>query len=64
MTGETFNTWFKPTRLLSQDNGTITIGVANEYAKDWLGNRLLSMVKRTLVECGVENAEVKFEVMT
>ena len=35
-----FDTWVRDTRLVSYDDGLFTIGVRNEYARDWLESRL------------------------
>ncbi|MFQ5576576.1 MAG: DnaA N-terminal domain-containing protein, partial [Anaerolineae bacterium] len=48
MTKATFNTWVKNARLVKCENDTYTIGVKNDYAKDWLENRLKGTIKRTL----------------
>ncbi len=62
MTKPTFNTWLKNTSLVSYEDGTFVIGVHNAYAKDWLENRLLSIIKRTLVGIVGHSVEVKFVV--
>jgi chromosomal replication initiator protein len=51
-----FDTWVRDTYPLSYENGTLTIGVPNAYARDWLDSRLASTVSRLLV--GVLNANV------
>ncbi|HSL31539.1 MAG TPA: chromosomal replication initiator protein DnaA [Anaerolineales bacterium] len=51
-----FDTWVRDTRPLSYQNGTLTIGVRNAYARDWLESRLASTVSRLLV--GIMNASV------
>lgn len=43
-----FDTWVRDTRPVSFHNGTLTIGVRNAYARDWLENRLASTVNRLL----------------
>ncbi|MFN2135132.1 MAG: chromosomal replication initiator protein DnaA [Candidatus Promineifilaceae bacterium] len=48
MTKATFNTWLKDARLLGQENDEYIIGVRNDYAKDWLENRLHDTILRTL----------------
>ena len=62
MTKPTFDTWLKNTSLISYEDGTFVIGVHNAYAKDWLENRLLSIIKRTLVGIVGRSVEVKFVV--
>ena len=51
-----FDTWVRDTKPLFYQDGTLTIGVRNAYARDWLENRLSSTVSRLLV--GVMNASV------
>ena len=51
-----FDTWVRDTRPLSYQDGTLTIGVRNAYARDWLESRLSSTVSRLLV--GIMNASV------
>ncbi len=60
MTKPTFDTWLKNTSAISYEDGTIIIGVHNTYAKDWLENRLLSVIKRTLVGIVNRAVEAKF----
>lgn len=51
-----FDTWVRDTKPLSFQDGTLTIGVRNAYARDWLESRLASTVSRLLV--GIMNASV------
>jgi chromosomal replication initiator protein len=44
-----FDTWVRDTRPISYRDGTLTIGVRNAYARDWLESRLASTVSRLLV---------------
>lgn len=62
MTKATFDTWFKDTSLVSHQGDTFVIGVQNAYAKDWLENRLVGMIKRTLSEVAGRSVQVKFIV--
>jgi chromosomal replication initiator protein len=62
LTGATYNTWLGRTQLIACEDGTFIIGVHNGYAKDWLENRLLSMVKRTLTGITGRSVEVRFVV--
>src|SRR6185369_7641809 len=58
----TFDTWVRGTTLLTHEDGSYVVGVANAYAKDWLENRMRTMVTRTL--CGIvgRTVEVRFVV--
>jgi chromosomal replication initiator protein len=62
LTGATFDTWLRHTRVISSEDGAFVIGVHNGYAKDWLENRLLSMIKRTLTGIVQKSVEVRFVV--
>jgi len=60
MTKATFATWIKPTSALAYEDGTLVIAVANAYAKDWLENRLSSVIKRTVADIACRTVEVRF----
>ncbi len=62
MTKATFNTWLKDARLLACDEGEYVVGVRNDYAKDWLENRLQGAILRTLTAIVDEPVSVRFVV--
>lgn len=63
MTKATFNTWLKGARLLAHEEGEYVIGVRNDYAKDWLDNRLRETIVRTLSAiAGRDVVQVRFVV--
>lgn len=64
LTKSTFDTWVKNTHVISYEDGTFVIGVHNAYAKDWLENRLLTLIKRTLIGIVGHTVDVKFIVHT
>ena len=43
-----FSTWFKNTRIVKQDNGTVYLGVQNEFVRDWLMNKYHPTILRIL----------------
>jgi hypothetical protein len=63
MTKATFETWVKNTRAISHEEGIFVIGVPNALARDWLENRLLTTVERTLVGIIGHPVEVKFAAL-
>jgi hypothetical protein len=63
MTKATFDTWVKNTRAISHEEGIFAIGVPNALARDWLENRLLTTVERTLVGIIGHPVEVEFAVL-
>ena len=58
----TFDTWVRNTRLVSCQDGVFVVGTQNEFARDWLENRLLTTVERTLV--GIVGYLVKVRFVT
>lgn len=62
MTKATFDTWVRDTTVISYEDGSFIIGVHNGFAKDWLENRLLTTIKRTLTAIIGHTVEVKFTV--
>ncbi len=43
-----YDTWVRNSRFISQKDNTITIGVNNAYARDWLESRLKTTAERLL----------------
>lgn len=64
MTKATFDTWVKQTHVLAYEDGTFIIGVQNGFAKDWLENRLLGTIQRTLASILNRSVEVRFVVQS
>ena len=62
MTRATFNTWLKDARLLGQENDEYIVGVRNDYAKDWLENRLYDTILRTLSAIAHQPVSLRFVV--
>ena len=62
MTKATFNTWLKGARLLACEEDEFVVGVRNDYAKDWLENRLKDTVIRTLSAILGRNVQLRFVV--
>jgi chromosomal replication initiator protein len=57
-----FETWLGEARPLTYENGALTIGVPNAYARDWLESRLASTISRLLVGIMSSNVAVNFVV--
>ncbi|MGD9001390.1 MAG: chromosomal replication initiator protein DnaA [Anaerolineae bacterium] len=62
MTQATFETWLRDSKLLRYEEGTFVVAVKSGYAKDWLENRLLTIVKRTLARLAGRTVDVTFVV--
>lgn len=57
-----FETWLSDARPVSFENGALTVGVPNAYARDWLESRLSSTISRLLVGILSSNVAVSFVV--
>lgn len=62
MTKQTFNTWLKQTSVLSYRDDQFLISTKTTHAKDWLENRLVNVVERTLSEVVGKPTRVRFAV--
>jgi len=62
LTRAAFETWLREAKLVAYEDGTFVIGVANVYAKDWLENRLNTVVLRTLSRLAGQTVAVRFVV--
>ncbi|MCA9963849.1 MAG: chromosomal replication initiator protein DnaA, partial [Anaerolineales bacterium] len=62
MTKATFNTWLKDARLIAGEANEFVIGVRNDYAKDWLENRLYDTILRTLTAILGQRPQLRFVV--
>lgn len=50
ITPANFKTWFRDTRIVSLEDGTITLGVPSIFVRDWLQDKFQSMILRVLRE--------------
>jgi chromosomal replication initiator protein len=57
-----YDTWVRDTRPTAYENGLITVGVRNAYARDWLESRLATTVSRLLIGILNSNVAVEFVV--
>lgn len=48
ITPANFKTWFRDTRIVSVENGTITLGVPSVFVRDWLRDKFQSMILKVL----------------
>lgn len=62
MTKATFDTWLRGTTFLGYEDGTFVIGVPTAFAKDWLENRLMGLIKRTASSIMGRTVEINFVV--
>jgi chromosomal replication initiator protein len=60
MTRGTFNTWLRGSQVIAYENETFTVYVRHAYAVDWLQNRLLPIIERTLRRHAGPDARAEF----
>jgi chromosomal replication initiator protein len=56
-----FNTWFRPTRLLDEDNQSLNVLVPNAHFRDWLNKHYSSVILESLDEIHRPELEIHFE---
>ncbi|MCA1597173.1 MAG: chromosomal replication initiator protein DnaA [Chloroflexi bacterium] len=59
-----FDTWLRPTRGLECLDDVLTVGVPTTYGREWLEQRLSAVIRKTLVEVGRPELQVRFQVMS
>jgi chromosomal replication initiator protein len=62
MTRATFDTWVKETSVFSYEDGLFVLAVRSNFAKEWLENRLMGLIKRTLGNIMGRSIDVRFAV--
>jgi chromosomal replication initiator protein len=60
MTRATFDTWLRGSRAIGYEDDTLVVHVRHAYAVEWLHNRLLPVIRRTLRRHAGPDAEVVF----
>ncbi len=58
-----FDTWVRDTHPISYEDGIMTIGVRNAYARDWLESRLATTINKHLIGVTNSNTAVTFIVL-
>ena len=56
-----FNTWFRPTRLLIESGSTVSVLVPNTHFRDWLNKHYSGVIHESLDEIHRPEIEVVFE---
>lgn len=57
-----FETWLRDTEFLTYEDGVFVVGVQNAFARDWLEDRMLSTVKRSLAGIMGRTVDVRFVI--
>jgi chromosomal replication initiator protein len=62
MTRATYDTWLRNTEATALEEGVLTVAVRNPFVKDWLENRLIGTVQRTVASILGQEIEIRFVV--
>ncbi|MGI6206833.1 MAG: chromosomal replication initiator protein DnaA [Anaerolineae bacterium] len=62
MTRAMYDTWLRNTEAVSLEDGVLTVAVRNSFVKDWLENRLIGTVERTVSSIAGEPVDLQFVV--
>lgn len=57
---QSFNTWFRPTSLISCDDKTLYVQVPNKLFEDWLKEKYIEQINQAIVEMQKGPLEVRF----
>lgn len=59
----TYDTWVRDVEIVGYEDGTFIFCAANDYAREWLNDRLKSTIERVLTGILGDLANVRFELM-
>ncbi len=59
---QVFNAWFSPLKPLSIDEKSASLGVPNEFFKEWVSERYATLIKSSLARAVGQELEVTFVV--
>ena len=60
MTRATFDTWLRGSKVVEASDGCLTVAVRHAHAVDWLQNRLLSVIERTVARLADDEVRITF----
>lgn len=58
-----FGTWFRHTRILKYDSGTICLGVPNAFVRDWLANKYHKFILKALRELSPDVRALDYSIV-
>ncbi|MFH1790439.1 MAG: chromosomal replication initiator protein DnaA [Candidatus Omnitrophota bacterium] len=59
---QTFTAWFCPINPLAMDDQSITLGVPNDFFRDWVGERYQPLIKSTLSNIAGKNIDISLVI--
>ncbi len=58
-----FNTWFKNTAVIREEEGVVFVGVPNEFVKDWLIQKYHKLILKSLMSVAEHIRAVEYTIM-
>ncbi len=58
-----YDTWFKDTQIVSEEDDVFVVGVPNAFAREWLENKYRQRVRETLQRLLARTVDVRFVTM-
>lgn len=58
----TYETWFRPTKALALHDNKLTIEIPNQFFVQWVDERYLPLIKRTVAEIAGRPLELEYKV--
>jgi len=62
LSADTYNLWFAPLRACAQENGSITLEVANDFCEVWLKDNYMDLLQDVMAVASGRQLQVKFKV--
>ncbi|HLJ65785.1 MAG TPA: chromosomal replication initiator protein DnaA [Chloroflexota bacterium] len=59
-----FDTWLRPTRAIECSENVLVVGVPTTYGREWLEQRLSTVIRHTLGQIGRGELDLRFQVMS
>jgi len=63
LSAELFERWFAPISPLSLDDGTLMLGVANEFTQIWLQDNFLPLIREAVAQAGGNPLQVRLSIV-
>jgi chromosomal replication initiator protein len=62
LSGDTYNLWFAPLRAGAQENGSLTLEVANDFCEVWLKDNYMGLLQDVVALASGRQMQIKFKV--
>src|SRR5579864_611138 len=64
LSADTYNLWFAPLRASVQDNGSLTLEVANDFCEVWLKDNYMGLLQDVVALASGHQLQIKFKVVS